>query len=1024
MDACLDDHELAAIVAGDPDPEHATWLVHLEACDRCRSVIAALVKVQRDSASAPTEPAGNARAPDAPRVIGRYQITGLLGAGGMGVVYEARDPELARTLAIKLLHESAAAAEHGLTARLVREARALAQLAHPNVVTVHDVGEHEGRAFLAMEYIRGTTLRDWLRDEPRSWRQVVRVFEQAARGLAAAHAAGLVHRDFKPDNVMIGTDERVRVTDFGLVRPLDASELLPTSSTGSSGLTLTASGTLLGTPAYMSPEQHLGLPGDARSDQFNFMVALFEALYGVRPFTGNTRGALAASVLEGRLANPLPGRRVPRWLRRLVERGLAREPDARHPSLAAIADALARGVARKPTLAIAATAGVAVVISAAILMRPEPDPCAGGAAQIAQAWSEGVKARVRAAFLNTGKPFADDAFTGVVGALDRYAGQWATAHRETCEASAVRHEQSPELLDLRMACLGRHRVQLAALVELLSAADADLVERAPRSVAQLPATADCADLERLRTVAVIAPAKRARLAELEATHARAQALSDAGRYREAVEVARPLMAAASELGYRPFEADTLATLAGVEQDLGHFVEAERLLRAAILAAESGGHDKRKAKSWAALIDLVGNQRGKPRDAIALEPEARAVVERVADERLRADFDMAVARVLSELGEYKRSRERSQSAIETLERLDGPDAMSVSTALDGLLALDLATGNYKEHLVVAERVHAIRRAKLGAAHPLTGKALQNLANAQFLVGDSQKALVTAKQALDLAVAAYGPKHPEVALVRHNYGAMLERTGRFDEASVEVEASLAIRRELLGPEHPDVATSLLNLGNIHLGRGELAKAEAALRTCLAIREKVLGAEHPDLEIVIGNLGSVLAAKHDLDGAQAMYERALAITERGRGKEHPGVSIHLTNIARLATERKRPADALPLYERAMAIDEKHLGLEHPQLGYHLQGLATAYADLGRPKDAIAAATRALEVFERAGVVTARVAETRMVLAEALVASRGDRARARAEAERALAFFQKEPTQYAEWVTYATGWLREHRR
>src|SRR5688572_6479502 len=302
--------------------------------------------------------------------IGRYVVLERIGAGQMGVVHAAYDPELDRKVAIKVLRDW----QQGERARsrLLREAQALARLSHPNVITIYDVGTHDDRVFVAMELVTGKTLRQWMQS-PRPWREVVAVFIGAGRGLAAAHAAQLVHRDFKPDNVMVAEDARggplnVRVMDFGLARPTASTRSSNSDSVDVAAIPvadLTLDGAVLGTPAYMAPEQY-ERGADARSDQFSLCVALFEALYGRRPFEGDTMAAIAFEVAQGRIQPVPPGRRVPAWVHRIVTRGLAADPDARHPSVADLVDALERDPsARRRRIAlgglvIGAVAGVAI----------------------------------------------------------------------------------------------------------------------------------------------------------------------------------------------------------------------------------------------------------------------------------------------------------------------------------------------------------------------------------------------------------------------------------------------------------------------------------------------------------------------------------------------------------------------------------------------------------------------------------------------------------------------------------------
>jgi len=287
------------------------------------------------------------------KTLGRYTLLERLGAGAMGVVFRAEDRELGRDVALKQLHRP----DEALTDRLVREARSMAQVNHPNVVAVYDVGTAEGVTYIAMEMVSGDSLRTWQR-ESRTVPEIVTAYVAAGRGLAAAHAAGIVHRDFKPDNVLVGRDGRVRVTDFGLAaaRPTDGREGAPSTSM-MSDVNLTTSGSVLGTPAYMAPEQFTGGNVDARTDQFNFCVALYEALYGQRPFEGKTFPELGDHVCEGRIRPAPPGARISRGLRAIILRGLSVKPGDRYPTMEHMLVELGRDRARPwRRTSIAATA--------------------------------------------------------------------------------------------------------------------------------------------------------------------------------------------------------------------------------------------------------------------------------------------------------------------------------------------------------------------------------------------------------------------------------------------------------------------------------------------------------------------------------------------------------------------------------------------------------------------------------------------------------------------------------------------
>ncbi len=388
---CPDANQLQALADGTlPGDAREKIFAHTDGCGECRQVLAAVVRERGPTeephvASADTQWMPRAGSDGEERrssaliargtQIGRYEVETLLGSGGLGVVYAAADPELGRRVALKLL-KAGPGDLSGEQVRLMREAQAMARVSHPNVVAVFDVGRWEDRVYVAMELVEGTHLRGWLAERPRRVGEIVDAFLAAGRGLQAAHAAGIVHRDFKPENVLVGRDGRVCVTDFGLARAATAGDAedasAPPSVTPSSqprtllDTPLTRADVLIGTPAYMAPEQHLVEHVDARADQFAFAVALYEALHGARPFAGKDYASLRSAVVRGRL-EPASDSAVPRPLRTIVERALRPAPGDRWPTMEALLHALGRDRTRLPRRAAAlAFAVLAVVGTAAI----------------------------------------------------------------------------------------------------------------------------------------------------------------------------------------------------------------------------------------------------------------------------------------------------------------------------------------------------------------------------------------------------------------------------------------------------------------------------------------------------------------------------------------------------------------------------------------------------------------------------------------------------------------------------------
>jgi serine/threonine protein kinase len=507
---CIDPDDVAAFLEG-VLRSHEVALVetHVARCVECRTLLSLAARSESvaqfpSSASQTTSGsllsvAGDSDDPRPGTRVGRYVLGGRRGAGAMGLVFAAHDPELDRKVAIKLIRSdvSGDAGRTPLRERLRREAQAMAQLAHPNVVAVHDVGAFGDRIFIAMELIDGQSLAEWLAAERRPARDVLARFIAAGHGLAAAHAAGLVHRDFKPENVLIGNDGRVRVTDFGLAHRT-AAEIEPgRDATGLRDRDRITTGALAGTPFYMAPEQLARERVDARSDQFSFCVAVYAALTGEHPIPRDR-------------ANRLPRRRaVPRWLWRALQPGLAAARDQRYPSMDALLSRLAAGPRRARRLAVAAGVAVALAAAAAGLAavlgasHASGDgslggPTCGGADRLfAAAWGPQRGRAIDDAFHASGHADATAMFASASLLLDQYAKRWIAMRTEVCER-AQRSNHSEAVLDLRARCLDARRSEVAALIGRLATASAATVDSAVALVRALGPLATCTDDDALQ----------------------------------------------------------------------------------------------------------------------------------------------------------------------------------------------------------------------------------------------------------------------------------------------------------------------------------------------------------------------------------------------------------------------------------------------------------------------------------------------------------------------------------------------
>jgi tetratricopeptide (TPR) repeat protein len=817
--------------------------------------------------------------------IGRYRVHDILGSGAMGEVYAAHDPDLDRRIALKLLRDrTSGATAPEARARLLREAQALAKLHHPNVVAVHDVGTVGDAVFIAMELVDGETLSEWIRRRSPSWREIMLAFVQAGRGLQAAHSAGLVHRDFKPNNVMIGSDGRVRVTDFGLARLADASAGPPPGMAPSpSRITqsLTRTGAILGTPAYMALEQLEGRDADARSDQFAFCVALYEALYGERPFVADDLQSLAHELAEGNVRAAPRGTRVPARLREVLLRGLAKDPAARFASMEALLAALGRDPAKARHRWAGATVlvllGTAAVV--ALARAPQKMVCGGAAEKLAGVWDPVRRQIVHNAFLATGKPFAEAAFATTAALLDTYATGWSAMHRDTCMATRARGEQSEEVMELRMECLDRRREDVGALIDLFARADAPVVERAVQATQSLPDLDECTHADALRQVVrPLTSAARERAKAARAQLATTEAVLRAGQYDKGQKMAEAAVSDARALGYAPLVAEALYWLGDVQQRRGDAKAAAATLLAAVASAESARDDLPRARALALLVWVSSERLSRYAEAHDYCALARAALARAGGDRVL------------------------ETTIDAYE----------ATILDN-------EGRYAEALALNERV-LVRREQLFDANDMRiGAIYHNLGELHYQRGEYDAAIASHQRALAIFRHSFGDQHPWTALALNGLGIDLSRKGDERGAVDAWEQALRIREATLGRDHPELTQTLENLARAFISLHEPAKARALLQRLLALNERE--GSNPLSQARAEDVAAELALSvGKLDEAMAHAQRELAIYERLGDAEHPEAAGALTVAGRIRLAGHAAAEAQKQVERAISILERH--------------------------------------------------------------------------------------------------------
>jgi eukaryotic-like serine/threonine-protein kinase len=915
-----------------------------------------------EGVKADTEPAAerSRREPPTPlrrgEVLGRYFILHELGRGGMGVVYAAFDPELDRKVALKILHpDRARKGDGGIgQARLLREAKALARLSHPNVIQVYDAGTVGDQVFVAMELAEGETLDAWLRRERRPWRSVLAIFQAAGRGLAAAHAAGLLHRDFKPSNVLLAADGRVRVLDFGIARLLseeEESELPGEVAHAERGVRLTTQltrvGVVLGTPRYMAPETLAARRADHRADQFAFCVALHEALYGIAPYAGETPLDLLSQITAGALREIPDGSRVPAWIRRILLRGLASDPEQRYPSM----DELLADLAKDRGSLFRRRAGAAAVLALLAagglafygIERRQSRLCSGAEEKLAGIWDTERKASVRRAFLASGRSYANDAWRGVERALDAYTGAWSAMRTEACEATHLRGEQSPELLDLRMGCLDRRLREVRSLTDLFTADDPAVVERAVQASQSLSGLADCADLAAL-TAPVRPPADPAARQVIERVNgqiARARTLWTTGRYADGLPVAAAAVTAAERSGYAPVQAEALRMRSHLEESAGRSESAETSLFEALEAAEKGHHDALAARAWTDLVWMVGYRQRRFDEGRRWARLAEASLARLGGAAENPEID---ADLKSNLGSV----------------------------------LDLG-GDHEGGLALLRQSLARYEKALGPDHPSVGRTLNRIGNAYWEAKRYDQALDAYRRALEQTRRTLGPRHPTTAVRLGNIALILETQGHYDESLTTQLEALAIEKAALGPDHPRLAITHGNLSGLLL---TLDRPREALPH--ALRALAIDQSSPDTNAA--DRGASLIAVADALFELGRYREALSYNRQARtlllrelGPSHLWTAEAETTYGQILYATRRPADAVAPLRRAIAGFETE---EPDGTGIALARFTLAQAlwdSRGNRTEAIALARRARDRYARAAPLRAKeLSEVETWLAE----------------------------------------------
>jgi eukaryotic-like serine/threonine-protein kinase len=817
--------------------------------------------------------------------VGRYVVLERLGAGGMGVVVRAYDPKLRREVALKVMRVGRAFGRAETEARMLREAQALARLSDPHVVAVYDAERTDHGVCIAMEYVEGRTLDRWLGEQTPRWREVLEVVVAMARGLAAAHAAGVVHRDVKPANVLVGTDGRVRLTDFGIAHTGEDALSMRSSGDGvvhEEPHDLTRAGAVLGTPAYMAPEQHGGTGVDARADQYALCVLSWQALYGQRPFRGANEDALCEAKLRG--APPRPASSVPTWVHAVLVRGLAVEPDARWPSMEALVAALVSGQRRARRRRVAVAVGVAACMVAAGLAwhwwqrATLVAMCEHAGESIAEVWNDEARETLRSALLGTGVTHAEETATKVMPWLDAQAQAWQDARTQACLDARLRGTWDAHVLDRSQWCLDERRMELEALVAELSRGEVESVDKAVGAAVALVGVDGCRNADLLVRQPTPPRAQQDELALVRAELSRVRALARTGAYEEGLATARAALGRAEALEWPLLSAAIRVQLGSLLERMGDHNGAAKTVETAYFEAAHAGASEVAVQAADQLAFTVGHQLARHEEGLRWARHAKVM----------------------------------------LATLPDPVGTKLAAHYGSLANVHYARGDYEEAKALHEQALAIREKAFGTEHPHVAMSLNGLAGVHHVTGDYEQAKALQARAVAIEEKTLGPEHPTVASGLNNLAGVYHARGEHEEAKVLLERALVIRERVLGPEHPDVATSLNNLAFVHQATGGYEEAKALLERGLAIFEKALGPEHPEVAWGLNNLASVHQATNDHEQAKVLLERAVAIWEKALGPEHPRVAYSLVGLAEVALVEDRAEEAVEYARRAVSLRE----------------------------------------------------------------------------------------------------------
>lgn len=840
--------------------------------------------------------------------VARYLVLDTLGSGGMGRVFSAHDPELDRRVAIKVLFEGRATHSSSGANELLREGRALASLRHPNIVSVYDIGWHEGELFIAMEYVEGKTFDAWQRDSTPSTSELLHHYLEAGAALATAHDAGIIHGDFKPANVMVDSSGRTVVLDFGLARTrVDAETVLDGDQDG-----VTRG---IGTPAYMAPEQHSYQRATPLTDQFAFCVALYEGFVGKRPFPQRGLIKLTQAVLDG--AYEAPGTKMPGWIWREVERGLQLDPRDRHPDMHALLRALDPGRRRRKLVGLAG-AGIGLLATVGVLsMLGGPAPCEDASAQLVGVWDPEIRAGLDEQHANAA------AWPAVRDQLDAFEQHWSTAWQESCEATHVHETQSEALLDQRMACLHGDRVVVEAAVRQLEQGGRDVLQRAAALSAFSRDSSRCRTQAMLRQLPPPPPGpQRERYDALLLVAAQQYAASTlANDAQAALEI---LEAVELDESTHPAVRHAIErSRAEALRQLGRTSEARDAWLRAARAADRGGDEVAfvQVASVLGFIEASGLDRSAVGEVWMERANSRAESLDLSHQE-RFNLSLRGAVVLRHRGLLKQAVTQLRALLES----EGP---SLNPGQEGTLHQNL--GDLYSALREHERAEAEFRLAIEQRSEALGADHREVGHSRFMLGRmliEREQLDLAEVQLESAAAIFANVEggaPERVMAEESRAILEAMRGDPLKAERKMVAVIALATETLEPQDRRLATLHINHARMLMMLGKLDDAAEEARRGLDLEESVLDSEHPDLVDGLSLLAQLELARGNAPLAETLATRSAALAPDAKTTLELQVAALMCRAHAACDPASAQAEARALIDSADGVsDEERKGLQ----------------------------------------------------------------------------------------------------